>query len=75
MRKMLPCRFMQCFGIFKILTVHQCSDRQLFGHSFPFTEGEYLSSGVNMLTNSLKISDTTKTKFFEVILIQSDQEI
>ena len=28
-----------------------------------------------MLTNSLKISDTTKTESFELILFQSDQEI
>ena len=28
-----------------------------------------------MLTNSLKISDTTKTEFFELIYFQSDQEI
>ena len=40
-----------------------------------FTETEYLSSGVNMLTNSLKISDTTKTEFFELIFFQSDQKI
>ena len=40
-----------------------------------FTEREYLSSGVNMLTNSLKIYDTTKREFFELIPIQSDQKI
>ena len=28
-----------------------------------------------MLTNSLKISDTTKKQFFEVIFFQSDQKI
>ena len=28
-----------------------------------------------MLTNSLKISDTTKTEFFELIFFQSDQKI
>ena len=31
--------------------------------------------GVNMLTNSLKILNTTKTKFFELKFFQSDQEI
>ena len=40
-----------------------------------FTEREYLSAGVNTLTNSLKISDATKTKFFELKLFQSDQKI
>ena len=40
-----------------------------------FTETEYLSSGVNMLTNSLKISDTTKIEFLELIPFQSYQEI
>ena len=40
-----------------------------------FTEREYLSSGVNILTNSLKILDTTKTEFFEMIFIQSHQKI
>ena len=41
----------------------------------PLTDREYLSSGVNMLTNSLKISDTTKTEFFELVFFQSDQKI
>ena len=40
-----------------------------------FTETEYLSSGVNMLTNSLKISDTTKTEVLELISFQSYQKI
>ena len=38
-------------------------------------EREYLSLEVNMLTNSLKISDTTKTAFFELKFFQSDQTI
>ena len=40
-----------------------------------FIEREYVSSGVNILTNSLKISDTTKTEFFELKLFGSDQKI
>ena len=40
-----------------------------------FTERQYLSSGVNMLTNNLKISDKTKTQFFDLISFQSDQII
>ena len=32
-------------------------------------------SGINMLTNSLKISDTTKTEFFELKFFQGDQKI
>ena len=32
-------------------------------------------SGVNMLTSSLKISDTSKTEFFELIFFQSNQKI
>ena len=38
-------------------------------------EREYLSLEVNMLTNSLKISDTTKTAFFGLKFFQSDQTI
>ena len=34
-----------------------------------------MSSGVNMLRNSLKISDTTKTEFAEVVLFQIDEKI
>ena len=34
-----------------------------------------MSSGVNMLTNSLKISDTTKTEFLQLISCQSDKNI
>ena len=40
-----------------------------------FTEREYLLSGATMLTNSLKITDTTKTELLELISFQSDQEI
>ena len=45
------------------------------GLTFSFTEREYLSLGVNMLTNNLKISDTTETQFFELIFFQSDRKI
>ena len=34
-----------------------------------------MSSSVNMLTNSLKISDTTKTEFFGLIFFLIDQKI
>ena len=33
-----------------------------------------MSPGVNMLTKSLKISDTTKTEFSELISFKSDQK-
>ena len=35
----------------------------------------YFSLGVNMLTNTLKISDTTKTEFIDLTSFQSDQKI
>ena len=34
-----------------------------------------MSSGVNMLTNGLKISDTTETEPFKLILFQSDEKM
>ena len=34
-----------------------------------------MSSAVNMLRNSLKISDTTKADFFQLIFLKSDQKI
>ena len=34
-----------------------------------------MSSGVNMLTNSLKIIDTTKAEFLELIFFQSVEKI
>ena len=40
-----------------------------------FIEREYLSSGVNDLTSSFKISDTTKTEFFELIFLESGHKI
>ena len=40
-----------------------------------FTEREYLSSGLNMLKNKLKISDITKTEFFKLIFLVNDQKI
>ena len=30
--KILLCRIMQCFGDFKVFTIHKCSDTGLFGH-------------------------------------------
>ena len=41
----------------------------------PFTYREFLSLGGNMLTNSLKISGTTKKKFLEEISFHSDKKI
>ena len=40
-----------------------------------FTEREYISLGVNMLTNSLKISDNTKTEYLGLIFFLSDQKV
>ena len=40
-----------------------------------FTERQYISSGVNMLTKCLKISDTTKIEFFELIFFLNNQKI
>ena len=36
---------------------------------------EYLSLGVNMLTNSFKIWDTTEKEFFELKFFQNDRKI
>ena len=43
--------------------------------AFELVEREYLSLGVNMLTNSLKISDTSKKEFLELIFLESAQKI
>ena len=51
------------------------ADRQTGRQTKRQTEREYLSLEVNMLTNSLKISDTTKTAFFGLKFFQSDQTI
>ena len=40
-----------------------------------FTERECFSSGVNRLTNSLKISDTTKREFSKLISFRRDEKI
>ena len=40
----------------------------------PFTKTEYFSSAVNMVTDGLKISDTTKTEVFEVICFRNDEK-
>ena len=48
---------------------------QLVALNTRFAEREYLSLGVNMLTNSLEISDTTKAEFLELILFQSDEKM
>ena len=51
------------------------ADRQTGRQTKRQTEREYLSLEVNMLTNSLKISDTTKTALFGLKFFQSDQTI
>ena len=40
-----------------------------------FTETEYLSSCVSMLTKSIKMIDTTKREFPELVFFQRDQKI
>ena len=45
------------------------------GQTLAFTEREYLALGANMLTSSLKISDTTKIDSLELICFPSDQKI
>ena len=40
-----------------------------------YWEREYLLSGDNILKISLKIKDTTKTEFLEMISFQSDHKI
>ena len=40
-----------------------------------YWEREHFSSAVNMLTNSLKISDITQKKLFELIFFHTDQKI
>ena len=47
---------------------------ELVALNIPFTEREYLSLHVNVLTKNLKISDTTNTEIFELILFQIDQK-
>ena len=53
------------FKVSQILCRYQkCSKKSEKFLTLAFTEREYLSSGVNMLTGSLKIYDTTKKEFF-----------
>ena len=40
-----------------------------------YSDEEYLSSGVDVLTNSLKISDITKEDFFQLNLSRIDGKI
>ena len=79
-------RFNFFFKMFKIWCRFQKWFRKYFGccrklhlnwfrQTLTSTEREYLSSRFSMLTNSLKISGTTKTKFFEQKLFQSDQKL
>ena len=58
----------------KILLVFKIISLNSLRWTVTFTESEYLSSGFNMLTNILKISDTTKTEFFHLKFFQSAQK-
>ena len=44
-------------------------------YTLVFTERQYISLRVNILTNSLKILDTSKIEFFELIFFVNDQKI
>ena len=44
---------------------------ELVGLNTRFTEKEYLSSGVNMLKNCLRIPHTTKTELFKLTFFES----
>ena len=46
-----------------------------FRQTLDFTERQYFSWGVNMLTNCLKILDTTELDLFELIYFLNDQKI
>ena len=44
-------------------------------NNLAFTEREYLSSGLNLLTNRLKISETSKNEFLELTFFHSVKKI
>ena len=44
-------------------------------NNLAFTEREYLSSGLNLLTNRLKISETSKNKFLELTFFHRVKKI
>ena len=46
---------------------------QIFCLRLSLLRREYLSSGVNMVTNSLKNLDITKRDFFQISCVHSDQ--
>ena len=48
---------------------------ELILSNFQFYQKKYLSSGVNTLTNSLKIWDTTKKKIIELKFFQIGKKI
>ena len=60
-------KIQQIFLDFEIFTF------ELVALVIAFPEREYLSSGVNILTNKLKISDIAKTELFELIFLLNDQ--
>ena len=48
---------------------------ELVALNSPFTENEYLSSGVKVLTNGVKILPNAKTNIFELKFPQSDRKV
>ena len=54
----------------KILDI---TKRDILQHNFPLLRREYLSSAVNVLTNSRKILHITKIDFFQLKFLHSDQ--
>ena len=59
-------KIQQIFFDFEILAF------ELVTLTSPFYWERILASGLNMLTKILKVSDTTKTEFLELISFQSD---
>ena len=58
----------------KIFSDFEINAFQLGSLKLAFTDREYLPSGLNMLTNSHNIIDTTKAEFLELIFFESDQK-
>ena len=72
----ISCKLWKCKKEFrKYFWISKKLHLNMLRWTLAFTETQYLSLGVNTLTNSLKSSDTTKEEFFELLFFQSDQKI
>ena len=72
MKKILPCRFKECLGLFKMLNVHKCYDTGLFWH---YSNSDICSLKFqNQITSEAYIFFQSIPSFMQILEMQKKSE-